>query len=169
MRALLVGEWREAEQPAQRLGYLAGGALIVAGVVHLAAWLAVGGTWQGPVSFRKPTNFGLSFGPTTITLIWATGCCGRAAAPGGRCWPPRSIPARNRRAVPPRLTGTDRPGRGRCDTSSDASHPASGGAAGPGRRARPSQSAFCRASAALAPRPAGLVGRDPAVACEGVF
>ena len=40
---------------------------------HLLAWLAVGGAWAGPVSFRKPTTFGLSFGLTTITLAWITG------------------------------------------------------------------------------------------------
>lgn len=45
----------------------------MAGTVHLAAWLVVGGTWQGSVSFRKPTTFGLSFGLTIITLAWATG------------------------------------------------------------------------------------------------
>jgi hypothetical protein len=30
----------------------------------------VGGAWEGPVSFRKPFSFGLSFGLTTITLAW---------------------------------------------------------------------------------------------------
>lgn len=72
MRASLVGEWRQA-RPAQRLGYVVGGALILVGLAHLAAWLAVGGAWQGPVSFRKPTTFGISFGLTTITLAWITG------------------------------------------------------------------------------------------------
>ena len=72
MRASLVGEWRQAG-PAQRFAYLAGGALILAGLAHLAAWLVVGGAWQGPVSFRKPATFGVSFGLTTITLAWITG------------------------------------------------------------------------------------------------
>jgi hypothetical protein len=72
MRASLVRAWRQA-RPAQRFGYLVGGALILVGLAHLAAWLAVGGAWQGPVSFRKPTTFGLSFGLTTITLAWVTG------------------------------------------------------------------------------------------------
>jgi hypothetical protein len=43
MRASLAGELRQA-WPAQRFPYLAGAALIVAG---LAAWLVVGGAWQG--------------------------------------------------------------------------------------------------------------------------
>jgi hypothetical protein len=72
MRVSLLGEWQRA-RPAQRFGYLAGGALVLIGLAHLLAWLAVGGAWAGPVSFRKPTTFGLSFGLTTITLAWITG------------------------------------------------------------------------------------------------
>jgi len=72
MRASLLGEWQRA-RPAQRFGYLAGGALVLVGLAHLLAWLAVGGAWAGPVSFRKPTTFGLSFGLTTIILAWITG------------------------------------------------------------------------------------------------
>ena len=71
MRTSLAGEWRQAGS-AQRFAYLAGGALILAGLAHLAAWLVVGGAWQGPVSFRKPATFGASFGLTTITLAWIT-------------------------------------------------------------------------------------------------
>jgi hypothetical protein len=72
MRASLVGEWRQA-RPAQRFAYAVGGALVLVGLAHLTAWLVVGGAWQGPVSFRKPTTFGVSFGLTTITLAWVTG------------------------------------------------------------------------------------------------
>jgi len=72
MRASLLGSWHQA-RPAQRFGYVVGGALVLVGVAHLVAWLAVGGAWQGPVSFRKPTTFGVSFGLTTITLAWVTG------------------------------------------------------------------------------------------------
>jgi hypothetical protein len=72
MRAWLLGAWQQA-RPAQRLGYLVGGALILVGLGHLAAWLVVGGAWAGPVSLRKPTTFGISFGLTTITLAWVTG------------------------------------------------------------------------------------------------
>jgi hypothetical protein len=72
MRASLLGYWHEA-RPWQRLGYLVGGALIVVGLAHLVAWLVVGGAWAGPVSFRKPTTFGISFGLTTITMAWVAG------------------------------------------------------------------------------------------------
>jgi hypothetical protein len=72
MRASLLGYWRQA-RTAQRFGYLVGGVLVLVGLAHLVAWLVVGGAWQGPVSFRKPTTFGISFGLTTITLSWFTG------------------------------------------------------------------------------------------------
>src|SRR5262245_2086393 len=71
MCASLAGEWRQA-RPAQRFAYLVGGALVLVGLAHLAAWLVVGGAWQGPVSFRKPTT-GISFELTTVTLAWVTG------------------------------------------------------------------------------------------------
>jgi hypothetical protein len=72
MQASLLGYWQQA-RPWQRLGYLVGGALIVVGLGHLVAWLLVGGAWAGPVSFRKPTTFGISFGLTTVTLAWVAG------------------------------------------------------------------------------------------------
>jgi hypothetical protein len=72
MRASLLDYWHQA-RPHQRLGYLVGGALVVVGLAHLLAWLVVGGAWAGPISFRKPTTFGISFGLTTITLAWVAG------------------------------------------------------------------------------------------------
>ncbi|HEX6678128.1 MAG TPA: hypothetical protein VF486_24310 [Actinomycetes bacterium] len=72
MRASLAGYWQEARPP-QRFAAVVGAALIVVGLGHLAAWLLVGGAWAGPVSFRKPTTFGISFGLTTITLAWVAG------------------------------------------------------------------------------------------------
>jgi hypothetical protein len=72
MRSSMLGAWRQA-RPWQRFGYLVGGALVLVGLAHLAAWLLVGGAWAGPVSFRKPTTFGISFGLTTMTLAWVAG------------------------------------------------------------------------------------------------
>jgi hypothetical protein len=67
-----LGSWRQARPP-QRFAAVVGAMLMVVGVAHLVAWLLVGGAWAGPVSFRKPTTFGVSFGLTTITLAWVTG------------------------------------------------------------------------------------------------
>ena len=72
MGASLLGYWREA-RAYQRLGYLVGATLMLVGLGHLVAWLVVGGAWAGPVSVRKPTTFGISFGLTTITLAWVAG------------------------------------------------------------------------------------------------
>jgi hypothetical protein len=72
MRTSLLGYWRQACAP-QRFAAVVGAVLIVAGLAHLVAWLLVGGAWAGPISFRKPTTFGISFGLTTITLAWVAG------------------------------------------------------------------------------------------------
>jgi hypothetical protein len=72
MRSTLLGYWRQARPP-QRFAYVVGATLIAVGVGHLVSWLLIGGAWAGPVSFRKPTTFGVSFGLTTITLAWVAG------------------------------------------------------------------------------------------------
>jgi hypothetical protein len=54
----------------QRLAYLVGAALLVVGLVHAVIWAVVGGSAAGPLSWRKPTTFGISFGLTTATLAW---------------------------------------------------------------------------------------------------
>lgn len=53
---------------AERTAYTVGGLLMLSGVIHLAVLLATGGSWEGPVSLRKPATFGLSFGLTLINL-----------------------------------------------------------------------------------------------------
>jgi hypothetical protein len=50
--------------------YLVGAVLIASGLFHLGVLLVTGGSWQGPVSWRKPATFGLSFGLTLITIAW---------------------------------------------------------------------------------------------------
>jgi hypothetical protein len=65
MGASLTGAWRLVG-PALRFAHVVGGVLILVDLAHLAAW-------QGPISLRKPTTFGISFGLTTITLAWITG------------------------------------------------------------------------------------------------
>ena len=57
----------------QRLGYLIGVLLMTSGVFHLGVYLVDGGSWEGPLSWRKPVVFGLSFGITLLTVTWLTG------------------------------------------------------------------------------------------------
>jgi hypothetical protein len=54
----------------ERLCHLIGAVLIASGVFHFGVFLVDGGPWEGPVSWRKPTTFGLSFGLTLISITW---------------------------------------------------------------------------------------------------
>ncbi len=69
MWARLRGLW-DGAQGYQRLADLFGLALIATGLLHAAVWAVVGGSAAGPLSWRKPTTFGISFGLTTLTLGW---------------------------------------------------------------------------------------------------
>ena len=63
---------REREvKTVERAAYMVGALLILSGLTHLAILLISGGSWEGPLSLRKPTTFGLSFGLTlvNVTLI----------------------------------------------------------------------------------------------------
>lgn len=59
-------------RPAERACYGVAAALILAGAFHFGVFLVRGGPWEGPVSWRKPTTFGLSFGLTLATVTWVT-------------------------------------------------------------------------------------------------
>ncbi len=82
MRASLRSYWDDAEGY-QRLCYVVGAALVVVGLLHALAFVVLGGAWAGPVSWRKPATFGVSFGLTTLTLGWMAGYLrlGRAGPP----------------------------------------------------------------------------------------
>ncbi|MDF6041142.1 hypothetical protein LRD69_02985 [Streptomyces sp. JH14] len=54
----------------ERLCYATGSALVVSGLLHLVVFAVDGGPWSGPVSWRKPVTFGLSFGLTLIAICW---------------------------------------------------------------------------------------------------
>jgi hypothetical protein len=54
----------------ERLCLLVGAALIASGLLHLVLLVAGDGPWTGPVSWRKPATFGLSFGLTLLTVVW---------------------------------------------------------------------------------------------------
>src|SRR2546427_10330896 len=59
-------------QRVERVAYVAAAVLFTSGLVHLITLLISGGTWLGPLSMRKPTTFGLSFGLTLASVTWAT-------------------------------------------------------------------------------------------------
>jgi hypothetical protein len=67
--AALWSFWTEGRR-VERVCYLIGGVLFLSGLFHLAVFAVDGGPWEGPVSWRKPTTFGLSFGLTLITIAW---------------------------------------------------------------------------------------------------
>ncbi|WP_306214766.1 hypothetical protein [Actinoplanes sp. RD1] len=48
----------------------AGLVLIASGLVHLVLLVAGDGPWTGPVSWRKPATFGVSFGLTLLIVAW---------------------------------------------------------------------------------------------------
>ncbi len=49
---------------------VAGWILIGSGLLHIGIWVFAGGSWAGPVSWRKPILFGLSTGVTLLSLAW---------------------------------------------------------------------------------------------------
>ena len=67
---LLPHQMRDRGRPVERTGYVVGALLLASGLLHLAILIIGGGSWEGPLSFRKPTTFGLSFGLTLITITW---------------------------------------------------------------------------------------------------
>ena len=58
-------------EPRGRPLAVAGGLLVASGLAHAAVWAAVGGAWEGAVTWRKPILFGISGGLTCLSLGWA--------------------------------------------------------------------------------------------------
>lgn len=67
----VAGIWTHGRR-LERVAYVVGAALAVSGLAHLVFLLVSGGSWEGPLSLRKPTTFGLSFGLTLATVAWAS-------------------------------------------------------------------------------------------------
>lgn len=61
--------WKAMSREARWLVAL-GGTLFASGMLHVPVWLIDGGTWMGPVSWRKPIVFGLSGGVTALSMAW---------------------------------------------------------------------------------------------------
>jgi|SRR5947207_11467253 len=69
LKSSLASFWHRG-RAVERVGYLVGAILVASGLIHFALLAVGGGSWAGPLSLRKPTTFGLSFGLTLITIIW---------------------------------------------------------------------------------------------------
>jgi hypothetical protein len=54
----------------QRFAYVCSALMVFSGLAHVLVYLVDGGPWSGPVSWRKPIVFGLSFGIALATLAW---------------------------------------------------------------------------------------------------
>ncbi|HEX8510895.1 MAG TPA: hypothetical protein VF635_15520 [Propionibacteriaceae bacterium] len=65
----LSSYWRQ-RQPYQTFLYVTGSVLLASGLVHGVLWGVTGDSWTDPVSWRKPTLFGISFGLTALSLAW---------------------------------------------------------------------------------------------------
>ncbi|MBO9522752.1 MAG: hypothetical protein J7518_14565 [Nocardioidaceae bacterium] len=55
-----------------RLCLVVAALLVVSGLVHLGVFVADDRPWGGPLSWRKPFTFGLSFGITLASVLWVT-------------------------------------------------------------------------------------------------
>jgi hypothetical protein len=67
-----VRSYWDRRSPIERISFLIGAVLVASGIFHFGVFFVRGGPWEGPVSWRKPTTFGLSFGLTLIAITWVT-------------------------------------------------------------------------------------------------
>ena len=65
----LLPFWRRSRRP-ERAADIVGALSLASGLIHLMILVIGAGSWQGPLSLRKPTTFGLSFALTLITIVW---------------------------------------------------------------------------------------------------
>ncbi|WP_240799281.1 hypothetical protein [Streptomyces sp. A0958] len=61
---------RDGTPRIERLCHVTGALLIASGLLHLVVLAVDGGPWEGPVSWRKPITFGVSFGLTLLAVAW---------------------------------------------------------------------------------------------------
>jgi hypothetical protein len=59
-------------RPIEQACYAIGAALILSGLAHLVVAVIYPRPWLGPLSWRKPVTFGLSFGATLIAITWVS-------------------------------------------------------------------------------------------------
>jgi hypothetical protein len=56
----------------ERWLYVVAALLVASGLLHLGVFVLDDRPWHGPLSWRKPATFGLSFGLTLATVAWVT-------------------------------------------------------------------------------------------------
>ncbi|MFC0548650.1 hypothetical protein [Kutzneria chonburiensis] len=56
----------------ERACYVVAAVLFAGGLAHLGVQAVLGGPWDGPVSWRKPADFGLAFGLTLFAVTWTS-------------------------------------------------------------------------------------------------
>jgi len=79
-----LGEFWRVRRRIERICCLIGAALIASGLLHVGVFAVRGGPLYGPVSWRKPITFGLSFGTTLITVTWVASYL--TLSPRARTW-----------------------------------------------------------------------------------
>ena len=67
----LTGMFR-TRRPIELWCYAIGAVLIASGIFHLGVFVVGDRSWYGPLSWRKPATFGLSFGTTLISITWVS-------------------------------------------------------------------------------------------------
>jgi hypothetical protein len=68
----------------ERACYLVGAVLIASGLIHLGVAVVDPRPWFGPLSWRKPVTFGLSFGTVLISIVWVSSYL--RLSPRARAW-----------------------------------------------------------------------------------
>lgn len=71
-RSSASAAWWSGMSSVERVVLGVGLLLMLSGLVHLGVFAVDGGPWYGPVSWRKPVTFGVSFGATLIAVTWVT-------------------------------------------------------------------------------------------------
>jgi len=72
MRSLVMRFWVEIRPLNAQQRFLAwcGSLLLASGLLHAVVAVIDGGSWWGPVSWRKPVDFALSFGLLLWSVVW---------------------------------------------------------------------------------------------------
>ncbi|GAA4892150.1 hypothetical protein ACFPM3_17440 [Streptomyces coeruleoprunus] len=75
----MTAAWPVRLRSARQIPLGAGLLLLASAAFHTVVLVLVGGPWDGPVSWRKPITFGLSFGISVLTVTWICGLLPLAA------------------------------------------------------------------------------------------